>query len=332
LRDAVKTLRANIQFSSIDEEIKTLVVTSTQPQEGKTTLSIYLGIAMAEYGKKTLLVECDNRRPMIGTYLSKRGKVTIADVIANKGITAQSAVEHSSIQRLDYLDSIVMVNPVEVLSSKKFWSIIEELKDEYDIIILDTPPLGSFIEAAVLAAKADGTLLVMRAGKVDVADAKKVVEQLEKAKARVLGVALNGVDMSNESYYSDYYYSGGERKRRKGGNKIPKGTRVQGDLSAETPAAKEGKPETRHQTEPGAEAQRAPERRGNEPAAKVKQAKRMEAAEEFATGEMPMSRGATERVAERSATTAVKNRIGAQVTRESDFVREPITGRPVPRK
>ena len=227
LQDAVKTLRANIQFSSIDNELKTIVVTSVMPQEGKSTLSIFLGIAMAEYGKKTLLVECDNRRPMIGNYLRRRAKTTVADIISGRNATPLEAVEPTGMNRLDFLDSIVMANPVEVLSSRRFWAVIEELKSAYDIIIMDTPPLGSFIEAAVLAAKADGTLLVLKAGRTDANEAKKVIAQLEKAKARLLGAVLNDVDMSSESYYSDYYYSGGQRKKRRDGHKQPpRGARV----------------------------------------------------------------------------------------------------------
>ncbi len=215
LQDAVKTLRTNIRFSSVDDPVKTIVMTSVLPHEGKSTLSIFLGIAMAEIGQKTLLIECDCRKPMLRNYFSIRPQYGLMDVLRRE-VTADKAVVHTPQAGLDVLSSTVLANPVEILGSERMQTMISEFKKVYDVIILDTPPLGSFIEAAVLASKADGTVLVINQGTTQMERAKAVLSQLEKAKAHVLGVVLNNVEMSSSDYYySDYYYRDGRKKKRK---------------------------------------------------------------------------------------------------------------------
>lgn len=215
LHDSIKTLRTNIGFSSMDKEIKTMVVTSVIPHDGKSTVTVFLGMAMAESGQRTLLIECDCRRPMLQNYLRLRPEHGLMDVLARR-VPVEKAIVPTSVTRLDLLSSIVFSNPVEVMGSNRFQSVIEELQSSYNVILFDTPPLGSFIEAAILASKADGTILVLRSGSTDVTAAQAVVAQLEKAKAHVLGVVLNGVESSrDEYYYADYYYRNGEKQRRR---------------------------------------------------------------------------------------------------------------------
>lgn len=215
LHDAIKTLRTNIMFSSVDKPVKTLVMTSVVPHEGKSTMTIYLGMAMAESGQKTLLIECDCRRPMLQNYLRLRPENNLIDLLRREA-TVEEAVIHTDVPRLDLLSSSVLANPVEILASERFQKVLEELQSIYDIILLDTPPLGSFIEAAILASKADGVVLVLQPGSTDITAAQAVVQQLEKAKARILGVVLNGVDVAGgDYYYSDYYYRGETNKKKK---------------------------------------------------------------------------------------------------------------------
>ncbi len=215
LRDAIKTLRTNIMFSSVDKPIKTIVLTSVVPHEGKSTVTIFLGMAMAESGRRTLLVECDCRRPMLQNYLKMRPEHNLIEVLSRQ-VSSEEAIVSTGVPGLDLLSSSVLANPVEILGSERFQKVLEELQKTYDAILLDTPPLGSFIEAAVLSAKADGVALVLQAGTTDITAAQSVVAQLEKAKARILGVVLNGVDVTGgEYYYSDYYYRDGKRKKKK---------------------------------------------------------------------------------------------------------------------
>lgn len=215
LHDAVKTLRTNILFSSVDRPAKTIVMTSVLPHEGKSTLSIFLGIAMAESGQRTLLVDCDCRRPMLQNYLKVRPEYKLMDVL-RKQVFAEDAIVETGVPQLELLSSSRLANPVEILGSERFQSVLESLRETYDVILLDTPPLGSFIESAILASKSDGVVLALQPGSTDIRAAQDVLEQLEKAKAHVLGVVLNGVELTgSDYYYSDYYYRGGKRKRRR---------------------------------------------------------------------------------------------------------------------
>ncbi len=219
LRDSIKTLRTNIAFSCMDEEVKTIVVTSVRPSEGKSTVSIFLGMAMAESGKKTIIVDCDFRRPMISNYTKIRTSSGLVDVL-KKRITLQEAAVETGVNNLHILPTVMLPNPVEVIGSRRFENMIRELRSEYDIVIIDTPPLGSFIEAAIIASKADGTVLVLKSGFTDSSAAAEVVEQLKKAKARILGAVLNNVELSSEEYYySDYYYRDGKRRKKSSSGK-----------------------------------------------------------------------------------------------------------------
>ena len=208
LQEAVRTLRTNIQFASVDKPIKTISLTSVAPAEGKTSIAIALGISMAEAGKKTLLVEMDCRRPMLGNRLKIRPKYNWTHVIYNDMPISEVAVP-TIVKNLFFMDvEMQMTHLVEVISSKKFNYMLSNLSNEYDTIIFDTPPLGVFIEAAVLANRTDGTLLGIKSGMNDTQEELDVIAQLEKANARILGVVLNGVRYSPNKYGYYHYYKG----------------------------------------------------------------------------------------------------------------------------
>lgn len=207
-RDAFRTLRMNISFSGGDKDVKTLVVTSAVPNEGKTSVSIALGISMAESMKNTLIIECDCRRPSVGNRLKLRPEHNWIDVIYRQS-QMQDAVVPTSCPNLYFLDAEPgLVHSVELLSSGRFWEMVETAKQQFDFIILDTPPLGSFIDAAVLAEHADGAILIVNSGSREVRLLKETTEQLKKANARILGVVLNRINAHQSSYYryGDYYY------------------------------------------------------------------------------------------------------------------------------
>ena len=220
-RDAFRSLRMNISFSGGDKDVKTLVVSSAVPNEGKTSVAIALGISMAESMKNTLLIECDCRRPSIGNRLKLRPASNWIDVIYQH-VQLQDAIVPTNCPNLYFLDAEPgLVHSVELLSSGRFWEMIELLKEQFDFIILDTPPLGSFIDAAVLGERSDGTILVVNSGSREVRLHKETAAQLKKANARVLGVVLNRINAHQSSYYryGDYYYrehnqSPGYEKRR----------------------------------------------------------------------------------------------------------------------
>lgn len=207
-RDAFRSLRMNISFSGGDKDVRTLVVTSAVPNEGKTSVAIALGISMAEAMKNTLLIECDCRRPDIGNRLKLRPESNWIDVIYRQA-QLQDAIVPTYCPNLYFLDvEPGLVHSVELLSSARFWEMIEQIKEQFDFIILDTPPLGPFIDAAVLGERSDGTILVVNSGSREIRLHKEAVAQLKKANAHVLGVALNRVNPRQSNYYryDDYYY------------------------------------------------------------------------------------------------------------------------------
>lgn len=206
VHNAIKTLRTNIKFSAIDREIKTLVLTSVLPNEGKTTLSIYLGIAMAESGLRTLIINTDCYKPFLAAKLGTQHQKTWLDVLYGD-TQLEEAITKTTLKNLYFLESDVKVaNPVELVGSNRFNAMIDTLKQSFDSIIMDTPPLGTFIEAALLASRADGTILVLDSSGVEEKKAIDVTEQLRKANASILGVVLNNVAASEDDYYGYYNY------------------------------------------------------------------------------------------------------------------------------
>lgn len=217
-RDAFRTLRMNINFSGGDKDVKTLVVTSAVPNQGKTSVSIGIGVSMAESMKNTLIIECDCRRPSVGNRLKLRPKYNWIDVLYQQA-TLQEAIVPTDCPNLYFLDAEPgLVHSVELLNSGRFRELVETIKTNFDFIIFDTPPLGSFIDAAVLAEHADGAIVVISSGSREIRLVSEVIEQLKKANAHILGVVLNKVNAQHSSYYryGDYYY----RNRDRNGNPI----------------------------------------------------------------------------------------------------------------
>ena len=205
LRDSVKTLRANIQFASLDKEIKTVALTSVIPSEGKTTLSCFLGISVAEAGKRTVIVECDYRHPMVAKNFGVDSERKKPDESGDKKIDA--ALKKTEVENLWVLDMKCKVtNPVELICSEAYKNMVDKLKADFDFVIFDTPPLGAFIDAAHISTLADGTVLVIRQGQVEKRAAKDVLEQLKKANANVLGAVINNVKVKKVGYYYNYYH------------------------------------------------------------------------------------------------------------------------------
>jgi len=212
VQEAFRALRTNIRFSSVDEPVKTIVFTSALPAEGKTTVALAFGISMADAGKKTLLLDMDCHRPMLGNGLNERPKYNWMNVLCNN-ISAAEAVVPTRIKNLYFMDvEPQMTHIAEVIGSNKFGALLNELKKEFDMVIFDTPPLEKFIETAILANRADGTVLVIRPDMVDLKTEHEVITQLEKVNARILGVVLNGVKAGKHDYY--HYYKPGRRSRR----------------------------------------------------------------------------------------------------------------------
>ena len=209
-REAYNALRTNFNFASLDGQLKTIAITSTIPGEGKTTFSINLAISMIEMGKKVLLIDADLRNPSIHRYLRLRQQeiIGLSHLLSSKHKLTES-VGHLEKLKLDIvLSGPIPPNPVELLSSGNFDKILEEAKGEYDLIIIDTPPVGIVTDASVISQFADGVIVVVGQGKPTVNQIKKTKSNLERVNANVIGSVLNNYDSrkDNKSSGDDYFY------------------------------------------------------------------------------------------------------------------------------
>jgi capsular exopolysaccharide synthesis family protein len=183
------------------------MVTSAGPGEGKSTTATNLAVAYAQSDKKVLLIDADLRKPTMHHTFAITNRWGITNYLSGQA-KFEEVIHHSSIPNLDLLTSgPVPPNPSEILASKRLQAMLEQLKETYDMIIIDTPPALAVTDAQVVATRSDGVVLVLDSGKVKRDAAIKVKANLEHVKARILGVVLNNVDKkSGESYY--YYYYG----------------------------------------------------------------------------------------------------------------------------
>ena len=207
-REGIKTLSMNLQFISARKNIKTIAITSAIPNEGKSSTAIMLATSLAEKGKRVLLCDMDFMNPSLGKYLGVRSMLDIVDVLKGTAKT-EMIISESNVNRLYLVDSyhkhILLSN---VAQSPQFLDFLAAVRQRFDYVILDTPPMGMFIDSAMLASIADGTLLVVASGRVERALGLEIVEQLQNANATVVGVALNFVkERSNRSGRNSRHYN-----------------------------------------------------------------------------------------------------------------------------
>ena len=208
IREAYKTLRTNVSFAlSSEEGCKVITVTSAQQGEGKSITTLNLAISKAMTDRKVLVIDCDLRRPKVSRLLQMSGKVGLSNLIINTKLLSE-AILPTEIKGLDViLSGSIPPNPSELLSSPQMEQLLEKLRESYDYIFLDSPPVNMVTDAVVLAPKCDGVLLLVRANRSERGSVIHAVEQLEYSKAKILGFILNGVDMENLHYgYKKYGY------------------------------------------------------------------------------------------------------------------------------
>ena len=206
--ESYRTLRTNIQYSSFDKQYKTIVVTSSEPGEGKSTITGNLALSLAQGEKKVLIIDCDLRKPSIYKKFKISHVIGLSDVIIGKEDLHTAVNKYN--KNLSILASgKIPPNPSEMLSSKAMTTLLERLEEIYDYIILDAPPVQAVTDAQILSAKADGTILVIKAGETKKDSIHNTIGLLRKVKANIIGTILNAVDNSKNKYY--YYY--GEDKQ-----------------------------------------------------------------------------------------------------------------------
>ncbi|WP_455136835.1 CpsD/CapB family tyrosine-protein kinase [Thermophilibacter sp.] len=208
LQNSIKTLATNIRFASVDDPVTSLVVTSSVPNEGKSTIAVELACAMAGGGQRVLLVECDMRRRTIANMLGLHARSGLYAVLSGQAELADAVVETGT-RGLQFLDCEPHIpNPVDVLSSKRFHRFAHDLRGTYGFVIFDTPPLSAFVDAAVLSSVADATLLVVRQNFVRRDELAAAYAQLQKAEANVIGAVMNYCESEKSDYYYSYYAKG----------------------------------------------------------------------------------------------------------------------------
>ncbi len=205
--EAYRTLRTNIDFSSFDKEMKTLVLTSATPEEGKSTITANLGVAMAMVGKRVIILDADLRNPTQHKFFDASNNIGLTSLLINENLKLEDALAKTGIENLSLLPSGPLPpNPAELLVSKKMRNFFVYLRQEYDMILVDSPPIIAVSDASVLASYLDGVILVVAAGQVTKDEVQIAKEQLMKVKANLLGAVLNKVPLNGRGYYYYYYY------------------------------------------------------------------------------------------------------------------------------
>jgi protein-tyrosine kinase len=203
--EAFRTLRTNIYFSSLDQTIQTLVVTSAAPAEGKSTVLANLAVAMAQGDRTTILVDADLRRPTVHEIFGLKNDAGLTSLFIDKKSVIDPTLQDVSVPNLQVLTSGPLPpNPAEVLGSKRMLEVIADLKTRADMILFDAPPVIAVTDASVLGTRVDGVLLVINSGHTRREHAKRAKAQLEKLNIRVVGAVLNGtsIDSAMGGYYS----------------------------------------------------------------------------------------------------------------------------------
>ena len=218
ISEAYRVLRTNIQYSSIDKPLRTIVVTSSGPMEGKSTTAVNLAVAFAQAGSRVLLIDSDLRKPMIHKIFMLSNKTGLTNLIAAHDNDYKKYIRLSEIPNLEILPSgTIPPNPSELLSSKSFIQFIHGAGEIYDMIVLDAPPVGNVTDAAIISAFVDGTIIVVNSGRVKIDALKRTKELLTNVNANILGIVLNNLDKhaSGNYYYYQYDYYNEEEKKEK---------------------------------------------------------------------------------------------------------------------
>ena len=219
ISEAYRTIRTNIEFSNLDEEIKTIVVTSSQQNEGKSTIIGNLAVSFAGMeDKKILVVEGDLRNPTVHRLFGVSNTFGVTDILTGQK-SFEDCVNITDIKGLHVLTcGKIPPNPSEMLASRKMRDFVMSIKDKYDYVFIDAPPIGIITDAGIISTYVDGTILVVSAGEADIEQVKISKERLDKVNANILGVVLNKFeDESGSNSYYNYYYGHDEpvSKRRK---------------------------------------------------------------------------------------------------------------------
>lgn len=201
-----RALRTNIEFAQLDKELKSLLVSSSIPAEGKSTVSSNLAYVMAQTEKKILIVDADLRKPTVHRTFKLSNEKGLTTLLANSQLKFNQVVQHSKELNLYFLPSgPIPPNPSEMLGSAKMSSLMNELSQYFDLVIYDAPPITAVADPQILATKVDGVLLVTRYGYTKKEEVKQAKKTLDNVNANLLGFVMNAQPVSDSSGYYAYY-------------------------------------------------------------------------------------------------------------------------------
>ena len=220
IQEAYKSLRTNVTFSMLEESsTHVVVVTSALQSEGKSITSVNLAISYAALNCRVLLMDCDLRRPKLNRLLSVGRKVGLSNLLMNPDLRSKAVAETAWPNLQVILSGDIPPNPSELLASSRMKKLLQDLRGQYDYIILDTPPVNTVTDTCVLAPESNGVLFVVRAGMTERRSVALAVSQLEHAKAKLLGFVINDAGGERKGYgYRKYRYGYGYRPYESGGS------------------------------------------------------------------------------------------------------------------
>lgn len=204
--EAFRNLRTNVQYSAIDQPLKTLMITSTDPREGKTTVVTNLGIVFAQNGSNVTLLDADLRKPTLHRKIGVPNRSGLTSLFIRTVSPLENTLQRTGINNLQVITSGELPpNPSELLGSKKMGAILDQIHEVSDLVIIDTPPALAVTDALVLVPFVDATLLVVKPGFTKTNAARQVVEQFRRSNGKLIGVVINELDLGRSRYAYKYY-------------------------------------------------------------------------------------------------------------------------------
>jgi len=217
ISECYRGIRTSIEFSNLDKEMKVINITSSMQNEGKTTVITNLAVSFANLDKRVLLLEGDLRNPSVHRMFNISNINGVTDILL-KNKPFADVVHCTPVKNLHVLTCGAMPpNPSEILSSNKMKQFLNSLREYYDYIFIDAPPIGVVTDAGIISTYSDGCVFVVGSKQCDIEMAKIAKQRLDDVKANIIGVVLNYFDEDNNyySYYKYYYQSEGRRKGKK---------------------------------------------------------------------------------------------------------------------
>ncbi len=206
--EAYRMLRTNLQFTSVDRPIRMLLVTSPAPEDGKSLTAANLAAAYTRAGKRVILIDADLHRPSQQRFFQLRNNWGLTLALFDNHMSINHLLQETTIPGLQIMTTGPLPpNPAELLGSRRMQEILIELRDQADMVIIDSPPISAVSDALILASQCDGVLLVVKADKTSRALARKSLNTLRQVKAAVIGSVYNGVDENSSDYTYDYTYT-----------------------------------------------------------------------------------------------------------------------------